>query len=84
MEINRKSIFLKPNPKRVICKFLQTESEAGAKSIIDRVMFLNNEQILHIHDQVFSEFSQRHKNFEKILESHYNKISQDIILQYSI
>jgi predicted GH43/DUF377 family glycosyl hydrolase len=75
MEIIRKSIILKPNPKRVICKFLHTDSDAGAKNIIDRVMSLNEDQILHIHNSVFSDFNKRHINFEEILESHYNKIS---------
>ena len=64
LEIKRTSILLKPNPKRIICQFLKAEDEASAKNIIDRVMLLNKDQILQIHDHVYSDFNERHKNFK--------------------
>ncbi|MGD9489089.1 MAG: glycoside hydrolase family 130 protein [Calditrichaceae bacterium] len=73
--IERKSLQFKANYKKVLCQFFEPGDEKRFRQIIDRIMGLTDKQTADYLEQVFQEFSSRHKNFSEILINHYNRVS---------
>jgi predicted GH43/DUF377 family glycosyl hydrolase len=73
--IKKLPIKLVPNAKDVILMFFQL-NEVRTKKIIRMVLSLSDEETNKILNNVFSEFSRRHKSFEEILMNNYSKVKK--------
>jgi predicted GH43/DUF377 family glycosyl hydrolase len=73
--VKRKSILLQPNHKRVICRFFTSKDQKRTQRIVQNVLSLSDEQIHIIFNRLISGFSQRHRNYESILQAHFSRIA---------
>lgn len=73
LPIERKTVKVYPDSKRVIARFF-FNGEERAKSIITKVMTLNEEQVFQIISPLLQEYSKRHRNITKILTRHCKKL----------
>jgi len=72
--VNRKALRLYPDAKRVIARFYQPGYEDRAKSIVQRVLSLSEEDVQGDFQQVLRRFSGRHRNISRIFENHCAQI----------
>jgi len=80
--IERKSVKVNPDPKRVIARFFYN-GEVRAKEVILKVMELSEGQVFDIISPILQEYSKRHRNITKVLQRHCNKL-KDIFEQLTI
>ncbi|RYF19819.1 MAG: glycosidase [Flavobacteriales bacterium] len=71
--IERKSVKVYPDPKRVIARFFFNGDERG-KDVITKVLTLSDEQVFGIVSPLLQEYSKRHRNITKILLRHCKKL----------
>jgi predicted GH43/DUF377 family glycosyl hydrolase len=71
--IERKSVKVYPDPKRVIARFFYN-GEERAKEVIQRVMALSDEEVFSIVSPLLQEYSRRHRNITKVLNRHCQKL----------
>jgi len=73
LPIERMNVKVYPDSSRVIARFFFSNSER-AKSLIQRVMELEEEHVYTIVMPLLQEFSKRHRNITRILERHCKKL----------
>ncbi|HCN84797.1 MAG TPA: glycosidase [Sphingobacteriaceae bacterium] len=71
--IERKSVKVYPDPKRVIARFFYN-GEERAKEVIQRVMALTDDEVFSIVSPLLQEYSKRHRNITKVLNRHCHKL----------
>lgn len=72
--VNRKNVQFKPDPSRVIARFLYT-NDARAKKLICSVLELSVNEVSYALNQTLRDYSMRHRNISKIFEKHFNKVA---------
>lgn len=80
--ILRKDIQFFPDPSRVITRFF-SNGELHTKSLLQRVMMLDEPQVRFILEQTLREFAGRHRNLFKVFHRHCEQI-KPIIERYGI
>ncbi|MBE7176841.1 MAG: glycoside hydrolase family 130 protein [Mucilaginibacter polytrichastri] len=73
LAIERKSVKIYPNSRRVIARFFFSSDER-AKGIIEKVMAMSDEDVLPIILPLLQEYSKRHRNITKIFERNCKKL----------
>jgi predicted GH43/DUF377 family glycosyl hydrolase len=79
---------LLPDPKRVITKpfLLATDvlvnGEPRLNALVDRILAIPEEQIPAMLEEIFRHFSLRHRDFEGVLDAHFQVVLQHL-LDYS-
>ncbi len=76
--IDRNSILITPDPKRVICQFMTQSTEKKTRNIIQRILSLSDEQSLSLLDSIYQEFETRHRNINEIFLYNFSKIAAKI------
>ncbi|WP_143306109.1 glycoside hydrolase family 130 protein [Chitinophaga vietnamensis] len=74
LAIERKSTKIYPDLKRVVARFF-FNGEARAKSIIQLVAAMTDEEVEETFTPILREFSRRHRNITRIFERHADKVS---------
>lgn len=74
IKVQRTNIMVTPDYQRVLARSFIPRNESRILKIINRVMSLNSEEAKVQINDVFSEFSHRHKNIEAILEKNYMQV----------
>lgn len=77
MEIKKLDLQLKADPKKVVLQFYPMKKKK-IKKILNRITSLNEEQVEKKLDGIYSEFSNRHKNFEECLFNNFKKVEKYI------
>lgn len=75
LSIQRSSVKVYPDPKRVIARFFFSQDER-AKELISRVMSLSDEEVFGIISPLLQEYSKRHRNITRILNRHCDKVKR--------
>lgn len=78
MQIIRKEILLKPDPKRVLFRPFIPQTRKQILKIIARILKLSEEEVNKKYLEVISEFGKRHNRIEKYFEKQYNSV-KDLI-----
>ncbi|MFV1998376.1 MAG: glycoside hydrolase family 130 protein [Acidiferrobacterales bacterium] len=73
--VRRKSIVMKANVNRVITRPYIPHGEARVQDIINRVLGLDEDQVVSLFDTTMHNFSHRHRNFRNILEGNFERVS---------
>ncbi|PSR57003.1 glycosidase [Adhaeribacter arboris] len=73
LSIERKSVKVNPDMKRVIARFFFNGDER-ARHVISRVMRLSEEQVFSTISPILQEYSKRHRNITKVLNRHCAKL----------
>lgn len=67
IQVERKSIYFKPDPTRVILKSYLPDDVERIKKILKRLLTLKDTEVVRELEQVLKHFGKRHKQFEEIL-----------------
>ena len=73
--VKRRSTLLNAESSRVITRPHIPGDKARSKSLIERVAKLSDEDVHHLLEAVFQDFSGRHRNFREVLEKSWNTAS---------
>ncbi|MGV3704790.1 MAG: glycoside hydrolase family 130 protein [Arcticibacter sp.] len=73
LAIERKSVKVYPDPKRVIARFFFNGEERG-KQVISQVLKLTDQQVFSIISPILQDFSKRHRSITKLLLKNYDKV----------
>ncbi len=76
--IKRRSTLLNAANSRVITRPHIPGDPARTKSLIMRVLKLGDDDVHHVLEDVFHEFSSRHRNFRAALERNFERISERV------
>jgi predicted GH43/DUF377 family glycosyl hydrolase/CheY-like chemotaxis protein len=74
VNINRRSIRFKSDPKRVITRFFLHGDHDRECVLLQKVLSFPEEEVELVFNQVLGNFSRRHRNITKIFEKHFNNI----------
>jgi len=74
LSIERKTVKVYPDSKRVIARFFYN-GEIRAKEVIGKVIGLNEDVVFDIISPILQEYSKRHRNITRILLRHCSKLS---------
>jgi len=74
LSIERKSVKVYPDSKRVIARFFYN-GEIRAKEVIGKVMELSEDQVFDIISPILQEYSKRHRNITRLLQRHCAKLN---------
>ncbi|WP_140938398.1 glycoside hydrolase family 130 protein [Sphingobacterium lumbrici] len=72
LNIVRKNIFFKPDPRRVLARYFNLSVERSIK-VVNRVLSMSKQQQTDTLNQVFRNFSKRHRSVVSILEKNYKR-----------
>jgi len=78
VSVNRKNIKFRPDPTRVIARFLYINDERAINTIRSVLKMSENEVSVAL-GQVLRDYSLRHRNISKIFEKHYIKIAHLLV-----
>jgi len=73
--VQRRSTLLNAESSRVITRPHIPGDRARVKSLVMRVLKLSDEDVHHLLEAVFQEFSARHRNFREALEANFERIA---------
>ncbi len=73
LSIERKSVKVYPDTKRVIARFFFYGDER-AKQVIQRVLEMSEEEVFGTISPILQEYSKRHRNITKVLFRHCNRL----------
>ena len=76
--IRRRPTLLNAESSRVITRLHIPGDQARIKNLITRVLKLSDDDVNHLLEDVFHEFSARHRNFRKALEKNFERISENV------
>ena len=76
--IKRRSTLLNAASSRVITRPHIPGDRARTKRLIERVAQLGDDDVHHLLENVFQEFSSRHRNFREALETNFERISENV------
>lgn len=74
LEVIRKNIVFKPDPSRVIARFLYTGEERSLE-LLKKVLNMPEDHVKATLSQVLRGFSKRHRNISKIFENNFNRLN---------
>ncbi|TCO07264.1 glycoside hydrolase family 130 protein [Natronoflexus pectinivorans] len=74
VSVSRKNITFKPDPARVIVRFLFIDDNRAINTI-RFVLNMSADESSFTLQQTLRDFSMRHRNISKIFEKHFNKVS---------
>lgn len=74
LTVKRKPITFYPDPKRVIARPFCPGDSARAKSIVERVLTMDDEGARLVLNQVLREFSKRHRNITRVFEDSFERV----------
>lgn len=77
MKVERLNTKFSADPKKVILQFFQMNDKRTV-NIINRVLSLDEQTVIQNLENVFSEFSKRHKNFEESVIEHFENVKHFI------
>ncbi len=84
MEIIRKDIILKPDPKRVLFRPFSPKTRKHALKIIARVMSLSESEVKKCFNDLIKEFGKRHQKIENYLMKRFEKVKDLIYQDFSL
>lgn len=84
MNITRKDIILKPNPKRVLFRPFVPKTRKQILKIIARVLRLNENEVERNYEEVIREFGARHNKVDKFFFKQYQSIEDMIFTDETI
>jgi len=73
--VNRKEIVFRPDPSRVITRFLFLKDERSSKTI-QSILYMSESEATTALSQILRDYSLRHRNISKIFERHFQKAVQ--------
>lgn len=73
LSIERKSVKVYPDTKRVIARFF-FNGEVRARQVISRVMSLSEKEVFSTISPILQEYSKRHRNITRVLNRHCVKL----------
>ena len=73
--VKRQKILIRPNRKRVICRFHNFGGEEQIRKIIQRVLSLPETQVDAALSKLMTDFEHRHRRYREILMENYHKIA---------
>jgi len=73
LSITRKPVKVNPDSKRVIARFFFTGNDR-AKTVLQRVMGVSEEEAFAIVSPILQEYSKRHRNITRVLNRHCSKL----------
>jgi len=73
--VQRRSTVLNAESSRVITRPHIPGGKARTRSLIDRVSNLSDEDVQHLLEAVFQDFSGRHRNFRETLQKNFDRIA---------
>jgi predicted GH43/DUF377 family glycosyl hydrolase len=76
--IKRRPTLLNAESSRVITRPHIPGDRARIKNLITRVLTLSDNDVHHLLEDVFDEFSARHRNFRQALERNFERISENV------
>ncbi|MEN8153512.1 MAG: glycoside hydrolase family 130 protein [Acidobacteriota bacterium] len=79
VSLKRKDIRFYPDPKRVITRFFMPGQDDRARSIIGKIIDMEEEEINILLNQVLRKFSKRHRNITQIFEQNFKNISYILV-----
>jgi len=82
LAIQRTSVRVNPDAKRVIARFFYN-GEERAKGVIQKIMGLTEQQVFDIISPILQEYSKRHRNITKVFQRHCNKL-KDLFVQLEV
>ncbi len=82
--VKRRSTLLNAESSRVITRPHIPGDKARSKSLIERVAKLSDEDVHHLLEAVFQDFSGRHRNFREVLERNFNRIAEHVPKRLSL
>ena len=74
--IKRTNIRFKPDPGRVITRLFLPDDSQRSYGLIKKIFELPQETIHMLFNQVFREFSKRHRNITRIFENNFNLVKR--------
>jgi hypothetical protein len=74
--VQRRSTVLNAESSRVITRPHIPGDSARITDLIDRVSKLNDEDVKHLLEAIFQDFSGRHRNFRETLQRNYERIAE--------
>lgn len=74
----RKAIVMKANVNRVITRPYIPGGENRIQNIINRVLGLDEDQVVSLFNDAMHTFSHRHRNFRGILEENFERVSDHV------
>ena len=74
LTVYRKPVKFFPDPKRVIARFFMPGESDRARSIIQKVIRLSDNDVKLTLSQVLRDFSKRHRNITKIFKNHFENV----------
>ena len=75
MSIQKLKLRLSADPKKVIIQFLRM-NEKRTKKILKKIISLSDEEIVNKLNEVYEQFSARHKNFEELVYENYKLVEE--------
>jgi len=82
--LDKKIDVFKPDKSRVITKFYRHESEEKARSIIERILALTEDEVQNVLAEVYRDFSKRHRNVNDIFRRNFMEVSHLIGQNFTI
>ena len=82
--VKRRSILLNAESSRVITRPHIPGDKARSKKLIERVAKLSDEDVHHLLEAVFQDFSGRHRNYREVLERNFNRIAKYVPKKISL
>src|SRR4030042_5404638 len=73
LEVIRKNIIFRPDPSRVITRYLYTGDERSL-DLLKKVLDMSDDSVKATLSQVLRGFSKRHRNISKIFEHHFYRL----------
>lgn len=77
MRVKKQNITLKADPKKVVIQFLHMKNQRTI-SLLKRLLPLGNEEVDSKFSEILTEFSSRHKYFERDIYKNFDKIKRFI------
>ncbi len=74
LQVTRRPERFLSDDHRVIARFFTPNDEGRIKSIIDRVLLLSESEAAALLEQVYTNFTARHKDIQAIFARHYNEV----------
>ena len=74
INVQRQSVKLNPDPKRVITRFFHPATDDRCQVIVRRILSLPQNTCRQLLNDVLRDFSVRHRNISRIFESNFERI----------
>lgn len=76
MEIEKTTIVLKPDPKKVQLRFFEPSTEIQRSNILSRVLTLSDKEAENEFENISKEFGSRHRNISEFFMRRYRQVAK--------